>query len=481
MATKESFTYTSSIDNSITGLFANIYYPSVSIIKPLPMVLFIHGFYTDANSFTDAFLEDFSDSGAVVLSLGMRGKNGATGNPESNGLETVDVLDGIVEAIKLYPNIINPNRIYPVGFSEGGGTVMALATRYPDYFPAYVNHFGISDYGSLADGWIFTNPAFATDLTARIGTPATNPENYFARNFRKGVSKNMTGGHMYIFHDTGDTAVDVIHSQQLVTALTAEGQTNFTYTEDPAYVHGVDTSGSEDIWKEDILNNVYKTWTIPESGTMFIAGHLYTKRFNVWLNNGNDASADLTYDVNTGVFVVTPESATPITVTFNVNGKTETRIINGQETFNFDPIIKLIAPFGNDDDISQHTGEVGEINYNADKKTLTVHDGNKVGGFDLALTNKIICLELANTTTEISDLLHEYEIQLEQDTNARTIQLTDITEDAYKVTLVSKGTGTITVDIDSGNLIGTNTFSGVGSIMEIRKLIDTSDYIIKIS
>jgi pimeloyl-ACP methyl ester carboxylesterase len=77
------------------------------------------------------------------------------GRPDANGWELNDVVDAAEFAKKRYSTHTLDDPVYTIGHSGGGGNVMGLVGKFPDYFSGAYAGSGMSDYGEWArlTGW----------------------------------------------------------------------------------------------------------------------------------------------------------------------------------------------------------------------------------------------------------------------------------------------------------------------------------------
>jgi pimeloyl-ACP methyl ester carboxylesterase len=311
----EDFAYPSSIDPAINNLFARVgYYPQQN---DLPVVLLMHGYNQSVSDFQPSVFSRLAAQGLFVCAVSMRGRDGAYGAPDSDGREIYDIYDALQAIRKRYAGLVSPDYAAVVGYSGGGANALACATKFPDAFTDIVSHFGISDFGHAAEtSWWRQAPDYQNLMRLWIGgSPSEVPDRYMARYAVDGVL-NYTGGFLYLFHDRGDTTVPVIQSIAVANSKRDAGQMNFleNYTSitDPIrWKHSLPDEtapvrNTEAIWAPGIAAKRHVPWTIPAQGTLRVRGYVVTKRFALWLGDGTDEAADVTYDADARTYAVTP-------------------------------------------------------------------------------------------------------------------------------------------------------------------------------
>lgn len=225
----------------------------------------------------------------------------------------------------------------------GGGSALAAACKAPDAWAAAVSHFGPSDYGRDAtDGWYNQAGGPTATLSSWIGgNPATVPDNYYARDATYALGTNYSGGHLYLFHDSGDTSVPIVHSQRAAASMASAGRSNYSasYTSGADAVRWLHTApngsapviGTEAVWAAAVAAKTHAVWTVPASGSVKVIGYIKTKRFAIWLGAGISEVADVTYNTATDSYTVTPQTGT-MDVSIVQGGKTASQTINSQTT-----------------------------------------------------------------------------------------------------------------------------------------------------
>lgn len=308
---------------AIANLYAKYAFDSDLNNWPLPVVLLVHGWGGDADSFDgDDTLARLAALKLFVVSVGMRGRNGADGSRDASGREIYDLYDALTQIRADFPTIAHASNAAIVGYSGGGGNALAAAGKFPDAFTVVVSYFGMSDYGrDGVDGWYYNSPGdYPAEIAASVGdTPINVPDAYYARDAVTAID-NFNGGYLYMYHDTADTIVPVAHSTRVKSALDSASLTNYSYNESEAgdpvrWTHkypadNADLKTAESTWGTAIRS--HSAWTVNASGTVTVIGYIVTKRFSVWLGStteyggGLDEVATVEYDTETGQYTVTP-------------------------------------------------------------------------------------------------------------------------------------------------------------------------------
>ncbi|MCX7824871.1 MAG: prolyl oligopeptidase family serine peptidase [Verrucomicrobiae bacterium] len=223
-ATLEYRAYPSSQDPS-PKLYANFIKPD----QPRPILLSMHGWHGQAKRKHADNVETVTSQPWFVIEPDMRGRGDSTGKPDANGWELQDAVDAVEFAKKEYaPLIATPECVYLTGGSGGGGNVLGLVGKFPDYFCAAVCECGISDYGLWFEH--DRKGEFRDELEGKGwigGTPRTNPEAYASRGGLTTVSNLLTP--LAITHGELDPRCPVETGAQ----LRGEGKTRRQTRPDP--------------------------------------------------------------------------------------------------------------------------------------------------------------------------------------------------------------------------------------------------------
>lgn len=347
----EDIVYSSTID-SINNLAARVSYDNA--LENMPILLLMHGYSGDKDSFGDETLTRLANYGLFVVSVGMRERDGAGGSSDSGGREIYDIYDALIYVRSNYA-ITSQTRAAIAGYSGGGGNALAFASRFPDAVQDVISHFGISDYGyNETYGWYnqsASDPYKATMSSWIGGDPDEVIDRYRARNYVESI-KNFSNGHLYLFHDIDDTVVPVMHSSRVASEMSKAGLSNYTtnYSNSGStyrWSHGYPANGSslshtEDIWTPSVINTTHQDWSIPSSGKVRVSGWIKTKLFSIWLGTGVDDVADVSYDTSTNTYNVIPLTGA-MTVTIVQGEWSETLTLEGELAMagNIDGIIDV--------------------------------------------------------------------------------------------------------------------------------------------
>lgn len=338
--TIEDWRYPSTIDPEINNLYAKVCFNPRR--KNLPILVVMHGSWGDVADFQDGMFIRMAKLGFFVVAFSMRWSDGSAGDhPDHSAHEIYDIYDGLQEVRSRYAGIVSPDKAVITGYSGGGGNVLGCAGKFPDTFCAYMDHFGISDYGHSLDGWYYVRPGGGDSVVTAVGgTPAEIPNNYYSRAHYLSVN-NANGAFIYLFHDVDDATVPLKMTTIVKDVLDQANNDNYLYSVTDAdsvyrWTHnnpqpGTSTSRTEDIWARPCIVK-HQPWTIPISGSLKVMGYIVTKRFSIWMNDGYDAVVDLVYDTEAGTYIVTPLTTGSITIEITQGSLSVSATITEQTT-----------------------------------------------------------------------------------------------------------------------------------------------------
>lgn len=336
--TISTFNQDSSIDPSITGLLRKYCYDNG--IGNMPILVIMHGWSGNATSFDENTYRRLASYGFFVIAPSIRSSSDASAR------ELHDIIDAVDYVKTNFSSIVNPNRIAIAGYSGGGGNTLGVYAKFPDYFNLFVDHFGMSDYGYTPSGWHNTNPSYSGSIETRIGgTPVALPNEYRSRNMRQSINNFDLLAPLLIFHDTEDSSVDVVQSQEIESLVSSDQliYRESTIGESERWTHGYPTNGSDVSDSEEYWKNLLFTSApveAPDSAVIIVSGYIVTKKFSIWLGNGTasedgrNRSATVDYDLSTDSFTVAPLleiGATDMTVKIVTNdGKVADQTISSE-------------------------------------------------------------------------------------------------------------------------------------------------------
>jgi dienelactone hydrolase len=299
-------------------------------ILSAPVVVVMHG-YSPVTNFNDVRLnaQRLRDAGFFTISVAMRGRDGSDGVRDSGGVEIFDIYDAVEAAKTQYAAYVNPANISITGYSGGGGNAMSALTKFPDYFRAGSSYFGISDYGhNPVSGWYFNGAAAShqAQMVTDIGNPTLgNPlilDRYAARNSNL-ASKNNPYSEIHLFVNYNETVCPPInhdlYKSNAVSNASYAGQFNNINVHIGGYGeyvdfnnNGVNESSELQDWPHGFPTSdqqrAAETWylnrlltgqiaqpVLNNSDSLYVAGFIKTKKFSLWLGDGQNAAANLDY------------------------------------------------------------------------------------------------------------------------------------------------------------------------------------------
>lgn len=332
-----TFTYTSTADPAYTSLFAAYAYPHGR--ANLPIVTHMHGFAGTVSGMVARNWARQAAQGAFVVVPAMRGVDGggSSSAQDASGREIYDINDAINYVRSNFSTVVDTNMVVAMGYSGGAGNALNYASRFPDSAAVVVDHFGITDYGyNTTWGW-YQDGASAGQQSALVtyigNTPTLAPDNYRARSAVEALPRNYNG-HVYMFHDDGDTSVPITQTRALVTNLVTYGRsytTNFTTTTNAvrwSHANPNDSAGvsqTEAIWLANVVAGQHRPWLMPASGTVRVNAWLTSRRgWGITLGTGVNEVADVDYNTDTRTYTVTPLTA-PLDFTITQGSGSVTR------------------------------------------------------------------------------------------------------------------------------------------------------------
>jgi len=251
----------------------------------------------------------YSRNGYFVINLDTRGKGQSNGTHDVNGYECKDMYEAIQDAIVKFPLYINNSLKFIVGNSGAGGRTMACIGKYPDYYSAAANFFGISNY-SLWYNNLSTAANYKTLMEGWIGgTPVTNPEGYSSRSGIT-LARNVQTP-IIVQHSPTDGTIQIEQSDRYNLTMVSFGKT-ISYLKS-GLPHGFDFV--DETYKNNVINffnNYSNNRVINKNDTFIIAGYLITKNYSIEFTNVSSVG-NVTYNLDSLYY----QNYTITTTTYN--------------------------------------------------------------------------------------------------------------------------------------------------------------------
>lgn len=300
---EEHLTYRSTVDNTYP-LYAIAVYDNTRDHLPLIVLL---GSYMGNGEMLIPELRHMAEAGLFALAPCMRGRNESAGRRDSGGVEIMDIYDAIQTALISYTSRIDANNINIWGRSGGGGNVYLCVTRFPDLFRCAVALYGISDYGYDRHlGWYYAgaSPQHRTQLEKDIGHPDRVSERYMARCSLLGAGNNNQTA-VHLFCDAEEEICPLyFHSEYLARAVAHGCQNIQLHLSGPGdavrWTHdrrGYTLADSEARYLPAILDGTTPQSEMPSEGSLTVLGFLKSRRFSIWLGDGQNAVANVRYSL----------------------------------------------------------------------------------------------------------------------------------------------------------------------------------------
>ena len=238
----------------------------------------------------------------------MRGRGDSTGKPDCNGFELQDAIDAVKFARKKFADkILEPEKVFLSGGSGGGGNVLAILGKFPDFFCRAHADCGIYDYAAWYRGDAVGEFRDEMEGEGWIGgNPDTRPEAYQSRSGITTVRNLQTP--LILFHGENDLRVPAAQARCLMDEVHKQNKHALvSYFELPG-------CGGKDHWSNISPElKAFREQTaaafmalpspviqMPRSGCLTVAGFLKTRDFEVRLDSV-DQVAELRYDLDRNV------------------------------------------------------------------------------------------------------------------------------------------------------------------------------------
>lgn len=298
----DHFTYASSVDKT-APLQADVAYDATG--KPKPLVVVMHG-YNGSKKDMSTDIQQLAGKGLFAIAPDMRSAGGSAGKFDSGGVEIHDILDAVLAAIDKFPREIDAKNLNIVGYSGGGGNAISCAVRFPDLFQTNVSFFGISDYAM----WNRSNGR--PDCNRRMelalgGGPDAVPEVYAARN-ANAAAGNALVAKLHFFWDEQETACPASMIEEFLKTYHAAGlknaKTSITkYGDKHRWKHANRSANksleeADAIFLPDMLAPRKESPKLPPKGKLTVNGYLVTRKFQVWIEDGQKGQVTISYDTS---------------------------------------------------------------------------------------------------------------------------------------------------------------------------------------
>ncbi len=295
--------YESSVDGT-QPLFADVAFRADGKSKPLIVVM--HGYNGDRTAVAQD-IRDLAKLGFFCVAPDMRGRGKSAGTWDSGGLDVHDILDAVLDSIREFPSEINTGNINIIGYSGGGGNVLAAVTRFPDLFHVGASFFGVSDYGLWFEtkGRVDCNEVMQKALG---GTPAQLPEVYAARNACLAAGNNKAT-HLHLFWDEEEKACPPILNEKFLEAQHLAGCKPATkHVSRPGdkvrWLHGYRTDHPMLSHADEMLATEIRSdppdLSLPHTGMMNVCGYVVTRHFQVFVEDGRHGVVKIHYEFMDG-------------------------------------------------------------------------------------------------------------------------------------------------------------------------------------
>ncbi|HUX56270.1 MAG TPA: prolyl oligopeptidase family serine peptidase [Bacteroidales bacterium] len=309
--TSGNFTYSSTID-AIDNLYAKWCYDT-GFTKGLPIRVLMHGWSQQASDISQAGMETVAQlSRCFVLVVGMRGRDSADGSMDISAREIYDIYDAIQYVITHFSSLVNPENIIISGYSGGGGNTLAFCCKFPDLPVLAVDYCGISDYAYGVNSW--KEDGFPVSLVQGSDSAYARYAPYAIANYE------CLSYLLYIYHGADDVTVLPHHSTMINDAFTGE-----TYSLKAGVGH-ISGFAYESDYKNRAIN--IRKNSIGNTGSFKIIGYIKTSLFEIWLGNGMQEVADLSYNVTTDQYTITPQTGSMEVTITQYDGKTKIETIS---------------------------------------------------------------------------------------------------------------------------------------------------------
>lgn len=297
----EPLEYASSVDGT-RPLKADVAF--VPDGKKKPLLIVMHG-YSGSRKAVGLDLRELAPRGVVGVAPDMRGCGDSAGKWDSGGLDVHDILDAVLATVRQYPGEVDARNLNIVGYSGGGGNAIACMVRFPDLFRNTISFFGISDYA----GWHRSRgrPDCNRRMEAVLGGPPDRlPDLYASRN-AIAAAGNAHSARLHFFWDEEEKACPPDMIESFIGVCRQAGFKNLAVhvskKGDPLrWTHAYRSSNrhltrADDLYLPDVLAEQKASPRLPITGRLVVPGYLVTRRFQVWVEDGQRGQVTIEYDL----------------------------------------------------------------------------------------------------------------------------------------------------------------------------------------
>ena len=317
----EEIAYRSSVED-LYPLYAEVAYDPK--LKNIPVVVYQHGDYPGTRLGTVPGIYDLAKKGIFGVSVSKRGRDGSAGKGDCFGKEIYDVYDAVEYVKRHYAAYIDQDNINITGGSGGGMDTFAAVVHFPDYFRVAAPFVGPPDLedwfrrmestiklleqlakeigGQAAGSWSLISQM----IEGMGGLPSQVPDTYLARNWVLGAINNPYTL-IHVFWDAEDGAAPSIteRSKAYLEETQQLGFTNvhlhFSQRGDKLRFLHWGVADNTFVWHyfmPVIMSRSHPAPVLADAGKMVVLGFVKTKKFLIWLGEGNDAVARVNYGLS---------------------------------------------------------------------------------------------------------------------------------------------------------------------------------------
>ena len=308
----------------ISPLYAEVAYNPTRRKMPI-VVIQPRGYLGSSRLSIVPSIHRMAGQGLFAVTVSKRGRDGGAGADRADAwaTEVHDIVDAIEHVKRKYGAYVDPTNVNIWGYG-GGIDAISAAARFPDYFRFVGPYFGPLEWtttlGQLGEAYLnreIEEGVHTRDMYDIIdghgGPPSHVPDNWMARDNLLAAVNNRYR-HTLMFSDIEEGRYTPTLGQMKPYLATAQelGYDNIHLNVSDgndrhrwwhAHPGGWDEGGNPDLIASEalfvphILNGDYPEPVLAPQGDFVVLGYLRTRRFSVWLGEGNDAVARLSYEL----------------------------------------------------------------------------------------------------------------------------------------------------------------------------------------